>query len=118
VNGDGVRTQEYREAAEALSALHDGLRDCTRCGLARGRTQVVFGTGHARAELMFVGEGPGFNEDRQGEPFVGQAGKLLGELLSSIGLTRKDVYIANVVKCRPPENRDPAPMRSRPAAPT
>jgi uracil-DNA glycosylase family 4 len=69
---------------------------------------VVFGVGNPKAELMFVGEGPGFNEDRQGEPFVGQAGKLLTELLGGIGLTRQDVYIANVVKCRPPENRDPA----------
>jgi len=108
VNEDGA-TAEYQEAAEALRALHDDLRECSRCGLSRGRTQVVFGVGNPKAELMFVGEGPGFNEDRQGEPFVGQAGKLLTELLVGIGLTRQDVYIANVVKCRPPENRDPAP---------
>lgn len=96
-------------AAEALRALEESLRDCSLCGLCRGRTQVVFGVGSPTADLMFVGEGPGFHEDRQGEPFVGQAGKLLTELLARIGLTRGDVYIANVVKCRPPENRDPAP---------
>ncbi len=96
-------------AAEALQALADSLRDCTKCGLCRGRTNMVFGAGDAAAPLMFVGEGPGFHEDRLGEPFVGQAGKLLNELLAGIGLTRADVYIANVVKCRPPENRDPAP---------
>ncbi|MCX8033092.1 MAG: uracil-DNA glycosylase [Thermoleophilia bacterium] len=97
------------EAARALHDLHASLRGCTRCGLHRSRTQVVFGVGDPQAELMFVGEGPGFHEDRQGEPFVGQAGKLLTELIGSLGLTREQVYIANVVKCRPPENRDPAP---------
>jgi len=100
------------DAAGAAKALHDlytSLRGCTRCALHRSRTQVVFGVGDPQAELMFVGEGPGFHEDRQGEPFVGQAGKLLTELISSLGLTREQVYIANVVKCRPPENRDPAP---------
>jgi len=96
-------------AAEALRALEQSLRECSRCGLCRGRTQVVFGVGSPTADLMFVGEGPGFHEDRQGEPFVGQAGKLLTELLGGIGLARGDVYITNVVKCRPPENRDPAP---------
>jgi uracil-DNA glycosylase len=95
--------------AEALSALQESLRDCGRCGLCTGRTQVVFGVGNPGAELMFVGEGPGFHEDKQGEPFVGAAGKLLTELLGQIGLTRADVYIANVVKCRPPDNRDPLP---------
>jgi uracil-DNA glycosylase len=96
-------------AAEGLRALEESLRDCTRCGLCGGRTQVVFGVGNPDAELMFVGEGPGFHEDKQGEPFVGAAGKLLTELLREIGLTRADVYIGNVVKCRPPENRDPTP---------
>jgi DNA polymerase len=95
--------------AVALRALEESVRDCRRCGLSEGRTQVVFGVGSPDAELMFVGEGPGFNEDKQGEPFVGAAGKLLTELLGQIGLTRGDVYIANVVKCRPPDNRDPAP---------
>jgi uracil-DNA glycosylase len=95
--------------AEALRALEESVRDCRLCGLCEGRTQVVFGVGDPGAELMFVGEGPGFHEDKQGEPFVGAAGKLLTELLGQIGLTRGDVYIANVVKCRPPDNRDPAP---------
>ena len=92
-----------------LDALRESLRDCRGCGLSAGRTQVVFGAGDPEARLMFVGEGPGFHEDRQGEPFVGQAGKLLSALLEQIGLRRSDVYIANVVKCRPPENRDPLP---------
>jgi len=80
-----------------------------RCRLAEGRTQVVFGSGNPGADLMFVGEAPGFHEDKQGVPFVGQAGKLLDQLLGGIGLTREDVYIANVIKCRPPGNRDPMP---------
>lgn len=96
-------------AAAELSDQAARLADCRECRLSEGRTQVVFGVGNPRAELMFVGEGPGFHEDRLGEPFVGQAGKLLTELLASIGLRREDVYIANVVKCRPPENRDPLP---------
>jgi uracil-DNA glycosylase len=82
---------------------------CTKCRLAGGRTQVVFGVGNPRADLMFVGEAPGFNEDKQGEPFVGAAGQLLTKLLGDIGLQRSDVYIANVLKCRPPGNRDPMP---------
>jgi DNA polymerase len=82
---------------------------CTRCGLARGRTQVVYGTGHPDADLMFIGEGPGFHEDKQGEPFVGAAGQLLNRMLGEIGLVRDQVYIANIVKCRPPGNRDPRP---------
>jgi DNA polymerase len=82
---------------------------CTRCRLSQGRTQVVFGVGDANAELLFIGEGPGFHEDKQGEPFVGAAGQLLTRMLQEIGLTREQVYIANVVKCRPPGNRDPQP---------
>jgi DNA polymerase len=82
---------------------------CTRCALAQGRTQVVFGAGSPTAELLFIGEGPGFHEDRKGEPFVGAAGQLLNRMLGEIGLERSEVYIANVVKCRPPGNRDPAP---------
>ncbi|OFW63929.1 MAG: hypothetical protein A2Y74_09085 [Actinobacteria bacterium RBG_13_63_9] len=108
MNGEG-KTSGETGAAQALALLAESLRDCSECGLARGRTQVVFGVGNSDADLMFVGEGPGFHEDKQGEPFVGQAGKLLTELLAGIGLSRADVYIANVVKCRPPENRDPAP---------
>ncbi len=82
---------------------------CTKCVLAEGRTQVVFGVGSRDADLVFVGEGPGAEEDRQGVPFVGRAGQLLTRLIEGIGLTRDDVYIANVVKCRPPRNRDPQP---------
>ncbi len=82
---------------------------CTRCRLAETRTQVVFGVGNPEADLMFVGEAPGFHEDKQGFPFVGQAGKLLDRLLGGIGFTRADCYVANVLKCRPPGNRDPVP---------
>ena len=82
---------------------------CTRCRLAEGRTQVVFGNGDPSADLMFVGEAPGFHEDQQGMPFVGQAGKLLDQLLAGIGLNRDMVFVANVLKCRPPGNRDPMP---------
>lgn len=82
---------------------------CTRCRLAQGRTQVVFGAGAPDADLVFIGEGPGFHEDRQGEPFVGAAGQLLTRMLGEIGFTREQVYICNIVKCRPPGNRDPRP---------
>src|SRR5512133_1920104 len=85
------------------------IAGCTRCRLAQGRTQVVFGVGDPDADLMFVGEAPGFHEDKQGYPFVGQAGKLLDTLLGEIGLSRAEVYVVNVLKCRPPGNRDPAP---------
>ena len=92
-----------------LHALGEQVSGCTRCRLAQGRTQVVFGVGNPGADLMFVGEAPGFHEDKQGLPFVGQAGKLLDKLLATIGLDRSQVYIANVLKCRPPGNRDPQP---------
>jgi uracil-DNA glycosylase len=95
--------------AADLRTLGEAVPACERCRLAAGRTQVVFGSGHPDADLMFVGEAPGFHEDQQGVPFVGQAGKLLERLLAGIGLTRGDVYIANVLKCRPPGNRDPQP---------
>ena len=93
----------------ALEAHAAETSACTRCRLAEGRTQVVYGVGDPDAELMFVGEAPGFHEDKEGYPFVGSAGKLLDRLLEGIGLTRPDVYIANVLKCRPPGNRDPQP---------
>jgi DNA polymerase len=96
-------------AATELLAYRDEVASCTRCPLARGRTQVVFGSGDPSADLMFVGEAPGFHEDKQGVPFVGAAGKLLDQLLAGISLTRADVYVANVLKCRPPGNRDPQP---------
>jgi DNA polymerase len=98
----------------AVPSSFDELREaalgCTRCDLSQTRTQVVFGVGDPHARLMFVGEGPGEQEDLQGEPFVGRAGQLLTRLVEGIGLTRADVYIANVVKCRPPGNRDPLPV--------
>jgi DNA polymerase len=95
--------------SDLLAAYRDETLGCTRCALAGTRTQVVFGCGSPDADLMFVGEAPGFHEDRNGIPFVGQAGKLLERLLNGIGLAREDVYIANVLKCRPPGNRDPHP---------
>ncbi len=96
-------------ACADLEALRLHIGDCHRCPLGETRTKLVFGTGDPSARLMFVGEAPGRNEDLQGEPFVGAAGKLLDELLGSIGLDRSEVYIANVLKCRPPGNRDPQP---------
>jgi len=98
------------ERREALKSEFHACRDCTRCPqLAQTRQSVVFGAGNADADLMFVGEAPGANEDRMGLPFVGQAGKLLDQLLAEIGLARADVFVANVLKCRPPGNRDPQP---------
>ena len=96
-------------AVETLETYAAATAGCTRCRLSQGRTQVVFGAGNPHADLMFVGEAPGFHEDKQGIPFVGQAGKLLDKLLGGVGLWRDDVYIANVLKCRPPGNRDPQP---------
>ena len=97
------------ERAAALREYSEHVSSCTKCALAKGRTQVVFGSGSPNADLVFVGEAPGFHEDQQGIPFVGQAGKLLDKLLGGIGLTRADVFVANVLKCRPPGNRDPLP---------
>jgi len=95
-------------AAMTLQDLAKSLHQCQRCKLAKlGRSQVVFGVGNPRASIMFVGEAPGFNEDQKGEPFVGAAGKLLNDLLASANLSRDHIYIANVIKCRPPNNRDP-----------
>jgi len=92
-----------------LVAFYHELSDCRKCPLAEGRNTVVFGTGAPDADLMFVGEAPGFHEDKEGKPFVGQAGKLLDKLLAEIGMDRKMCFIANVLKCRPPGNRDPQP---------
>jgi uracil-DNA glycosylase len=97
------------ERREELVSLYRESRGCTLCPLAEGRTQVVFGNGNADADLMFVGEAPGMHEDERGLPFVGRAGKLLDELLEEIGMARSDVFVANVLKCRPPGNRDPQP---------
>ena len=101
--------QDAESRRVELERLSGEWRSCARCALASTRTQVVVGSGDADAELMFVGEAPGFHEDRQGVPFVGQAGGLLEGLLSEIGLSRERVFIANVLKCRPPGNRDPLP---------
>jgi len=89
-------------------ALRDEVADCTRCALHQGRTQTVFGVGSESADWMIVGEAPGAEEDRRGEPFVGRAGKLLDEMLRAVGLARDNVFIANILKCRPPNNRDPS----------
>ncbi len=99
------------QPSNPLQELADSLHNCQRCPLAKlGRSQVVFGVGNPHASVMFVGEAPGFHEDQKGEPFVGAAGQLLNELLQSVGLSRADIYIANVIKCRPPNNRDPEPQ--------
>jgi DNA polymerase len=91
----------------ALQAIREDIGDCTRCRLHKGRTNLVFGVGNVNADIMFVGEGPGADEDAQGEPFVGRAGQLLNNMIAAMGIRREDVYIANVVKCRPPGNRTP-----------
>ena len=91
----------------ALKLIREDIGDCTRCRLHKGRTNLVFGVGNVNADLMFVGEGPGADEDAKGEPFVGRAGQLLNNMISAMGIKREDVYIANVVKCRPPSNRTP-----------
>jgi DNA polymerase len=95
--------------SQALLAIRQELGDCSRCKLAAGRTNLVFGTGNPKAALVFVGEGPGADEDQQGEPFVGKAGQLLTKMIEAMGYRREQVYIANVVKCRPPGNRNPEP---------
>ena len=105
---------ERRAALEAIAAE---VRACTRCRLHEGRSNAVPGEGHPSTEVVFVGEGPGFHEDRQGRPFVGRAGDLLVRLLASIGWRREDVFITNIVKCRPPENRDPEPDEVAACAP-
>jgi DNA polymerase len=110
--GAGAPAQASAEdplTAGDLTEMGRRLAGCTRCRLSKGRTQVVFGVGNPKARVVFVGEGPGADEDRIGEPFVGRAGQLLNVMLPSIGLRREDVYIANIVKCRPPGNRDPQP---------
>ena len=113
--GEGDRAPAPHSLAEkgcgsdALLAVRTDLGDCTRCKLSGGRTHLVFGVGNPAAEVMFVGEGPGADEDRQGEPFVGKAGQLLTKMIEAMGFGRGDVYIANVVKCRPPGNRNPEP---------
>jgi len=105
----GPPLPEGTSPAVGLGLIREEIGDCRRCRLCEKRTQIVFGVGSPQARLMFVGEGPGADEDVQGEPFVGRAGQLLTKIIESMGLRRQDVYIANVVKCRPPENRTPLP---------
>jgi uracil-DNA glycosylase family 4 len=97
----------FGDKPAALKLIREDIGDCTRCRLHKGRTNLVFGVGNVNADLMFVGEGPGADEDAKGEPFVGRAGQLLNNMISAMGIKREDVYIANVVKCRPPSNRTP-----------
>jgi DNA polymerase len=102
--------QALQAPFEILQSIREDLGDCTRCKLHKqGRKQIVFGVGNPHAELMFIGEGPGADEDEQGEPFVGRAGQLLNNMIQAMGVKREEVYIANVVKCRPPGNRTPEP---------
>ncbi len=111
MSGYSSRVPSPEERREALKLVYEQASVCTRCPqLAATRQNVVFGAGNANADLMFVGEAPGGSEDKQGRPFVGQAGKLLEQLLSEIGLQRTDVFICNTLKCRPPQNRDPLPQ--------
>ena len=103
--------------AEALRAIQFEIGDCTRCALSAGRNKIVFGDGDPNARLMFVGEGPGADEDAQGLPFVGRAGQLLNNMIAATGLKREQVYIANIVKCRPPQNRVPEPEEANTCSP-
>ena len=102
---------------DTWEALEHDCKNCRECSLWETRTNVVFGVGNQNAEVLFIGEGPGANEDAQGVPFVGRAGHLLDDMLEIIGLKRDDVYIANIVKCRPPQNRDPLPTESEAGKP-
>jgi uracil-DNA glycosylase len=106
-SGPSLFEAAERVEGDSLPRIREDIGDCTRCHLHKGRTKIVYGTGNPRAELVFVGEGPGHDEDIQGEPFVGRAGKLLTQMIEAMSLRREDVYICNVVKCRPPENRLP-----------
>lgn len=105
--GKGEEAAIIRQKDQMLEKLREKIGNCRRCKLSKGRTHIVFGTGNPGARLLFVGEGPGEEEDRQGKPFVGKAGELLTKMIGAMELTREEVYIANVVKCRPPGNRNP-----------
>jgi uracil-DNA glycosylase len=109
VSSDALAAGEGVTGAHGLKILRDEIGDCRRCKLCAGRTNLVFGVGNPTAHLVFVGEGPGADEDAQGEPFVGKAGQLLDKMIEAMGYARRDVYICNVVKCRPPGNRNPEP---------
>jgi DNA polymerase len=114
---DSEPLPETPDERETLDAIRGHLGDCQRCGLAGGRNRIVFGSGNPSADLMFVGEAPGRDEDLQGLPFVGRAGQLLTRIIEAIGLRREDVYIANILKCRPPGNRDPEPPEVQACSP-
>ena len=105
--GEPEAPEDENAAAHKLASIREVLGDCSRCGLCDGRTHIVFGAGSADTDLVFVGEAPGADEDRVGKPFVGEAGKLLDKMIVAMGRSRDDVYVSNVLKCRPPENRDP-----------
>src|SRR3990167_8807036 len=115
INMEGARGVRYlsvgrsRTSSKALQAIREEMGECSRCKLCEERTHIVFGVGNPKAELLFIGEGPGRDEDIQGEPFVGRAGQLLNKIIEAMGMKRSDVYIGNVAKCRPPENRAPLP---------
>jgi uracil-DNA glycosylase family 4 len=104
-----VRTKKKKTSPQSLDDFYHRIKDCTKCPLGKTRTNFVFGAGNPHAKIMLIGEAPGREEDLQGEPFVGAAGKLLDKMLAAINFSRKDVFIANILKCRPPENRDPRP---------
>lgn len=108
-SGPSLFESVNRVQDDTLLKIREDIGDCTRCKLHKGRNKIVFGDGNPNAKLVFIGEGPGADEDAQGLPFVGRAGKLLTQMIEAMGLQRKDVYICNVVKCRPPENRTPEP---------
>jgi uracil-DNA glycosylase family 4 len=112
-----TQTISPQNRANVLKAIRQEIGDCTRCALSRGRTNIVFGDGDPSARLMFVGEGPGADEDAQGLPFVGRAGQLLNNMIAAMGLKREQVYIANIVKCRPPQNRVPEPEEANTCSP-
>ena len=103
-------TEETAPKFATLQDLRDEMGDCQRCALSEGRSNIVFGVGSPEADLVFVGEAPGRDEDIKGEPFVGKAGQLLTKIIAAMGLTRDDIYICNVIKCRPPDNRNPLPV--------
>src|SRR4029077_12894720 len=112
-----IQSKEAGDKNSALAVISADIGDCTRCRLSKGRNKIVFGTGNVDADIMFVGEGPGADEDEQGLPFVGRAGQLLNNMINAMGLKRDDVYIANIVKCRPPQNRVPAPIEANTCVP-
>ncbi len=117
VLAETARPVAPKNRAAALQAIREEMGECTRCGLAAGRHNLVFGDGDPNARLMFVGEGPGADEDAQGLPFVGRAGQLLNNMIAAMGLRRDQVYIANIVKCRPPQNRVPEPEEANTCSP-